>query len=45
MGARLYDEDRATRILDGLLIETATEYAATAELTTTWQGNDKVPTQ
>ncbi|BCF86653.1 hypothetical protein RQCS_61980 (plasmid) [Rhodococcus qingshengii] len=32
MGARLYDNDRAARILDGLLIETATEYAATAEL-------------
>jgi len=32
MGARLYDNVRAARILDGLLIETATEYAATAEL-------------
>ncbi|MDJ0105135.1 hypothetical protein QM646_01850 [Rhodococcus erythropolis] len=32
MGARLYDNDRAARILDGLLIETATEYAASAEL-------------
>lgn len=32
MGARLYDNDRAARILDGLLIETATEYAATVEL-------------
>ncbi|MDI9917651.1 hypothetical protein [Rhodococcus sp. IEGM 1379] len=29
MGARLYDNDRAARILDGLLIETATELAAT----------------
>lgn len=42
MGARLYDNDRAARILDGLLIETATEYAATVELAAAGVSNTPV---